>query len=375
MKTTHRICFENSKIMRLIPSDSAHLIVTSPPYPMIEMWDAIFIRQNRNIGKALGKSDGQAAFELMHLVLDQVWREVYRILIHGGFACINIGDATRTIGASFSLYANHARILDSLIKIGFSVLPIILWRKPTNAPNKFMGSGMLPAGAYVTLEHEYILIVRKGPKREFTNARDKQNRHESALFWEERNQWYSDVWLGLIGTQQNMTKESARRSSGAFPFVLAYRLINMYSVKGDTVVDPYLGTGTTMWAAMASGRNSIGYELESALREAILAGKNSVISLSNNRIHQRLLDHMAYVESHLREKGKFKYSNLKYKFPVKTRQEQALFFNPLKGIDQIDENILEVDYLDAPGPDFMGDLQQLVPEASSKSSSRQLKLF
>lgn len=361
--------------MRLIPPESVHLIVTSPPYPMIEMWDAIFIRQNRNIRKALGNHDGQTAFELMHQVLDRVWRELQRILIRGGFACINVGDATRTIGASFSLYANHARILSSLIKIGFSVLPVILWRKPTNAPNKFMGSGMLPAGAYVTLEHEYILIVRKGSKREFSKASDKQNRRESALFWEERNQWFSDVWLGLIGTQQKLNQKSSRLRSGAFPFELAYRLINMYSVKGDTVVDPYLGTGTTMLAAMASGRNSIGYELESALREVILAGKNSVISSSNDRIYQRLRDHLAYVESRLKEKGKFKYLNQTYKFPVMTRQEQALFFNPLKGVDQTDENMLEVDYLDAPGRDFKGDWQHLMSDLSKKPASGQLELF
>ena len=75
----------------------------------------------------------------------------------------------------FVLYPNHARILNSLLDIGFSVLPDILWRKQTNAPNKFMGSGMLPAGAYVTLEHEYVLIVRKGSKREFKTEDEKRN--------------------------------------------------------------------------------------------------------------------------------------------------------------------------------------------------------
>ena len=71
------------------------------------------------------------------------------------------------------LYPNHSRILAAMLKTGFSALPLILWRKPTNAPNKFMGSGMLPAGAYVTLEHEYILILRKGSKREFQQSPEK----------------------------------------------------------------------------------------------------------------------------------------------------------------------------------------------------------
>ena len=139
MKSTHKIYFENSQNMRGIPSSSVHLVVTSPPYPMIEMWDDMFARQNKAILKALKISDGFKAFELMHQTLDQVWQELYRILINGGIACINIGDATRTVGENFMLYANHARILNSLVKIGFSALPLILWRKPTNAPNKFMG--------------------------------------------------------------------------------------------------------------------------------------------------------------------------------------------------------------------------------------------
>ena len=80
-------------------------------------------------------------------------------------------------------------------RLGFQSIPLILWRKQTNAPNKFMGSGMLPAGAYVTLEHEYILVLRKGSKREFKKAEEKRNRHESAIFWEERNIWYSDIWM------------------------------------------------------------------------------------------------------------------------------------------------------------------------------------
>ena len=134
-----------------------------------------------------------------------------------------------------------------------------------------MGSGMLPAGAYVTLEHEYILILRKGSKREFKLDAQKQNRRESAFFWEERNAWFSDVWMDLKGTSQNLGNRTARLRSAAFPFDLPYRLLNMFSVKGDTVVDPFLGIGTTMWAAMAAGRNCIGYEIEARLRDEIVS--------------------------------------------------------------------------------------------------------
>ncbi|MCP4622665.1 MAG: site-specific DNA-methyltransferase [bacterium] len=375
MKTIHKIYYKDSKNMGVIPSSSVHLAVTSPPYPMIAMWDDMFVHQDNKILEALNTSDGLKAFELMHKLLDQVWQELYRVLINGGIACINIGDATRTVGDNFMLYANHSRILSSLIKAGFSALPLILWRKPTNAPNKFMGSGMLPGGAYVTLEHEYILIVRKGSKREFKSAQEKQIRRESALFWEERNNWFSDVWLGLIGTQQKLKKNATRLRSGAFPFELAYRLVNMYSAKGDTVVDPFLGTGTTMWTAMASGRNSIGFEIESGFEEVIEANQDKITDSSNGRIQQRMRNHLAYLDSRKDEKGKFKYLNRHYKFPVMTRQETELFINPLKSITPIDRQTMEVEYVDIPDPEFDGEWEQLIPTASKKSKSGQLQLF
>ena len=199
MQTTHKIYYKNANAMTSVAANSVDLIVTSPPYPMIAMWDNMFIKQDPATGKALESNRGYDAFKLMHNTLDKVWSECYRILKNGGFACINIGDATRTLNGNFMLYPNHARILNHLLKIGFTCLPAILWRKQTNAPNKFMGSGMLPAGAYVTLEHEYILIVRKGGKREFENDSEKQNRHASALFWEERNTWFSRCMDGLEG--------------------------------------------------------------------------------------------------------------------------------------------------------------------------------
>ena len=151
MKTAHKIYFDNSKDMGAIPAGTAHLVVTSPPYPRFKIWDDMFSDKNRNIAKALDKNDGLQAFELMHRELDPVWKEIYRILVDGGIACINIGDATRTIGGDFRLYPNHSRILAAITAAGFSTLPAILWRKPTYPPNNFMGSGLLPAGAYVTL--------------------------------------------------------------------------------------------------------------------------------------------------------------------------------------------------------------------------------
>jgi DNA modification methylase len=323
----------------------------------------------------LKHEQGLQAFELMHRELDPVWKEIYRILIDGGIACINIGDAVRTMDDEFRLYPNHSRILAAMLKTGFSALPLILWRKPTNAPNKFMGSGMLPAGAYVTLEHEYILILRKGPKREFSSPLKKQTRREGAFFWEERNNWFSDVWFGLIGTTQKMKNNTARLRSAAFPFELAYRLVNMYSTKEDTVVDPFLGTGTTMFAAMATGRNSIGFEIESGFRDEIVSIKDRVIDTSNDRIHHRIQNHLAFVQKRSEDKGNLKYVNKHYKFPVVTRQEVELFFNPLKNIEQIDGNTMTVTYSEVPQENFEGDWKEVAPSQAKKSKGGQLQLF
>ena len=375
MKTVHKIFFQDSKNMRALPDSSVHLVVTSPPYPMIEMWDGQFKRRNPKIGRALKHGNSTEAFELMHQELDAVWNEVYRTLTDGGIACINIGDAVRTLNDKFSLYANHARILSALQKAGFTALPLILWRKPTNAPNKFMGSGMLPAGAYVTLEHEYILIVRKGGKREFKSAAQKQNRRESALFWEERNNWFSDVWLGLIGTRQKMKKDDARLRSAAFPFELAYRLVNMYSVKGDTVLDPFLGTGTTLQAAVAAGRNSIGYEIETGLQDVITVDSNAMRDASNERIQQRILTHLDYLATYDDQRDKFKYQNRHYKLPVMTRQEVELFFNPLESVDRLSDVTLSAIYADITAQDIAASWKQPVPSGPKPSSPKQRQLF
>ena len=167
METIHKILTADSRDLGAIAGDSVDLIVTSPPYPMIEMWDEVFSALNPKIGQAIADGKGRAAFDMMHYELDKAWQEVVRVLKEGGWVCINIGAATRRVGDGFQLYSNHSRITSALFSLGLDSLPIVLWRKQTNAPNKFMGSGMLPAGAYVTLEHEYIIIMRKKCKRVF----------------------------------------------------------------------------------------------------------------------------------------------------------------------------------------------------------------
>ena len=344
MKTRNKIIFEDSRDMNKVKSESINLMVTSPPYPMIQMWDEMFSEQNKEIEEALKNENGNLAFDLIHKELDKVWKEVYRVLKFGGFACINIGDATRKINSSFKIYSNHSRILSYCRELGFDILPEILWRKQSNKPNKFMGSGMLPAGAYVSLEHEYILILRKGHKREFKTNEDKLKRQESAYFWEERNKWFSDIWIDIKGDKQKLTDENIRNRSASYPFELAYRLINMFSVQGDTILDPFLGTGTTTISAMASGRNSIGIEIDKNFDDTIKEKIKNIIPFINEYIDNRIKKHLEFTEKRIKEKGELKYKNKIMDFPIMTRQEINLKLLKLKSINQIKENIFEVEY-------------------------------
>jgi DNA modification methylase len=310
---------------------------------MIEIWDTSFGDQNPRISEAFKNNDGNLAFELMNQILDRIWDEVGRILVPGGIACINIGDANRTINKNFQLFSNHSRILNYFLKIGFQSLPEIIWHKQTNSPNKFMGSGMLPPGAYVTHEHEFILILRNGKKREFKSELEKKIRRESCYFWEERNSWFSDIWE-VKGTKQKLVGENLRGRSAAFPFELPYRLINMFSTKNDIVLDPFLGTGTTTLAAIASGRNSFGYELDSSLKEKIRLNIMKSLEFSNSYIENRLQKHKNFVKKRKELDLPIKYSNQYYNFPVITNQETKLYFNKLKSIIENGENEFIVDY-------------------------------
>jgi modification methylase len=326
--------------MTALPTSSVDLVVTSPPYPMVEMWDEGMVQQNSAIGVALNQQDGATAFALMHEELDKVWAEVARVTKPSSFVCINIGDATRTLNGEFQLYTNHARIIQYFLKNGFVSMPPVIWRKPTNAPNKFMGSGMLPAGAYVTYEHEYILIFRKGGKRVFKNEQEKVLRQQSAYFWEERNKWFSDLWE-IRGTGQKMATKAGRERSGAYPFEIPYRLINMYSAKGDVVLDPFLGTGTTTLAAIAAGRNSVGYEMDKHLRETIQETLSSdKIYWLNSVIESRLEAHREFVaKREATSEWDVKHINQYYGFPVMTSQETELVLNYLSRLKQDDLSV------------------------------------
>ncbi len=339
MPTYHKVHYKKAQEMEEVEDNSIALVITSPPYPMIEMWDEIFSLQNKEIKAALEVGDSLLAFEKMHIELDKVWKELHRILIPGGIVCINIGDATRTINKNFQLFPSHSKIINAFQKLGFQNLPEILWRKQTNAPNKFMGSGMLSPGAYVTLEHEYILIFRKGEKREFTTKTLKEHRRESAYFWEERNIWFSDVW-DFKGISQGLNNKETRKRSAAYPFELAFRLINMFSVRNDTILDPFLGTGTSSLAAMVSERNSIGYEIEENFKEVIKERVLKIIPFGNNYIKNRINSHISFITERINKKGPTKYTNENLNVSVVTSQEKVLKINKLSSIKVYDQEFV-----------------------------------
>ncbi|MHA1741773.1 MAG: DNA-methyltransferase [Candidatus Thorarchaeota archaeon] len=344
MRTTHRIICGDARDMTELDPNSVDLVVTSPPYPMIKMWDETFASMNPVIGEAIEREDGRTAFELMHAELDLAWGEIHRVLKDGGIACINVGDATRSIGSRFQIYPNHSRILSRLIDLGFQILPWIIWRKPTNAPTKFMGSGMLPAGAYITLEHEFVLIARKNGKRMFASEREYRRRSESAYFSEERNTWFSDVWTDLVGASQPLRGEETRDRSAAFPLDLPTRLILMYSVYGDTVLDPFLGTGTTMRAAMILGRNSIGIEIDKSLTGAVAERLTDAIALGRLFIAERYDNHLRFVRERDSNKTPPRYYNQRLRCPVMTSQETDMVFYELTSVRTADEDVIVAEY-------------------------------
>ncbi|HZY69476.1 MAG TPA: site-specific DNA-methyltransferase [Thermoplasmata archaeon] len=234
----------DARELRSTPDRSVHLVVTSPPYPMVEQWDAHF------------RSVGASEFEPMHRYLDAAWAECRRVLVPGGILAVNIGDALRTQDGEFRLWPNHARVTAGCEGAGFQSLPYILWKKPTNKPNAFLGSGFLPPNAYVTLDCEFILLFRNGGRRRFVpgDPRRTASRYSRA----ERDRWFSQVWDGIRGTRQ---EENGHRTA-AFPAEIPERLIRMFSVVGETVLDPFAGTGTTAWAAARLGRNAIAVEID-----------------------------------------------------------------------------------------------------------------
>ncbi|MCI4350680.1 MAG: site-specific DNA-methyltransferase [Thermoplasmata archaeon] len=252
-----RIILGDARELPDVADASIALVVTSPPYPMIEQWDGLF--------RELGARD----FDGMHAVLAEAWRACHRVLVPGGLLAINIGDAVRTLDGEFRLWSNHARVTHACEGVGFRSLPYVLWKKPTNKPNAFLGSGFSPPNAYVTLDCEFVLLFRKGDRRAFP-AGDPR-RAVSRYTRPERDRWFSQIWSDVRGRRQ----EKDGRRTAAFPPAIPERLIRMFSVVGDTVLDPFAGTGTTLWVASELGRRAVGVERDPVLVERLRARARS----------------------------------------------------------------------------------------------------
>lgn len=340
MQTSHITHIGDTRSLSAITDDSVELVVTSPPYPMIEMWDDVFTSLNNDIGTALEAKRGDEAFELMHAELDSVWDELSRVVIPNGIVCINIGDATRKLDDGFELYPNHARIIQAFRDRGFSLLPSVLWRKPTNSAAKFMGSGMLPVNQYVTLEHEHILVFRNGDDTRDGFSFDSEFRSQSAYFYEERNKWFTDTWSDVKGVSQSLSSDGdtseSRDRSAAYPFEIPYRLINMYSVYGDTVCDPFVGTGTTQLAAMVAARDSVGYEINSSVASMLSESVSDLNSLSNRVVSKRVQNHVETVENQVQQtnasvEDMYSYFMTEYDIPVRSKNEVDMQFYTVTG--------------------------------------------
>lgn len=246
-QTTHKLINGDARNLAFIEDESVHLVVTSPPY-----WN--LKRYNEN-PEQLGHVQDYEAFLSE---LEKVWRHVYRVLVPGGRLVCVVGDvcvARRNFGRHL-VFPLHADICVICRRLGFDNLNPIVWHKISNASyevangSKFLGKPYEP-NAIIKNDMEFILMQRKpGGYRKPTEAQ----REASKINKEEFNQWFQQIW--------RITGASTKHHPAPFPLELATRLVRMFSFVGDTVLDPFCGSGTTMVAAVRTGRSSIGVEID-----------------------------------------------------------------------------------------------------------------
>src|SRR5574340_303238 len=234
---------------RELEAEGVHLVLTSPPY-----WTL----------KEYRRSEGQLGFvedyEAFLVELDKVWGRCYEALVPGGRLICVVGDvclSRRSNGGRHMVVPLHASIQEHCRRIGFDNLAPIIWHKIANAAHEvengssFLGKPYEP-NAVTKNDVEYILMQRKpGGYR----APSVAARVLSVIPEDSHREWFQQVWTGLPGT-------STKHHPAPYPIELAERLIRMFSFVGDTVLDPFMGTGTTNVAAAKWGRNSIGVEVD-----------------------------------------------------------------------------------------------------------------
>lgn len=245
----HTLHLGDARKLDWVPGGSIHLVVTSPPY-----WT---LKKYNNHPDQLGDV---ADYEKFHNELEEVWRHCYRVLVPGGRLVCVVGDvclARRRNNGRHMVMPLHADISIRCRRIGFDYLTPILWHKIANASyevengSSFLGKPYEP-NAIIKNDTEYVLMLRKsGGYRQPTD----EQRRRSKLSKEEFARWFRSMWTDIPGA-------STKDHPAPFPVELAYRIIRMFSFVGDTVLDPFLGTGSTVIAAIRAERNSVGNEVD-----------------------------------------------------------------------------------------------------------------
>jgi DNA modification methylase len=248
--TAHHIYLGDARAMSNLEAESVHLILTSPPY-----WT---LKEYRNSAAQLGHIENYDEFLND---LDKVWTRCLRALVPGGRLICVVGDvclSRRENGGRHTVVPLHASIQERCRRIGFDNLAPIIWHKISNAAHEvengssFLGKPYEP-NSVIKNDIEFILMERKpGGYR----APDMPTKVLSLISAENHKKWFQQIWTGVTGA-------STKHHPAPYPMELAERLVRMFSFVGDTVLDPFLGTGTTTIAAAKWGRNSIGYEVDS----------------------------------------------------------------------------------------------------------------
>jgi len=244
MKTWHKIIIGDAKWMKEVQDESVHLIITSPPY-----WQL----KDYGNGKQIGFND---TYEEYINNLNLVWNKCHRVLHKGCRLCINIGDqfARAVYYGRYKIIPIRTEIIKFCESTGFDYMGAIIWQKVTTCHTTggatVMGSYPYPRSGIIKLDYEFILIFKKygNPPKV-----SKEIKEQSKLTQEEWNQYFTGHW--------NFSGEKQDKHLAMFPEELPRRLIKMFSFVGDTVLDPFLGSGTTSLSAKNLNRNSIGYEI------------------------------------------------------------------------------------------------------------------
>jgi len=247
-ETKHQLVLGDARDLSFIADSSVHLVLTSPPY-----WS---LKKYEDNPDQMGNIQD---YERFLSDLHKVWQHAFRILVPGGRLVCVVGDvclSRRENKGRHVVVPLHADICVMCRKIGFDNLNPIIWHKIANASyeisngSKFLGKPYEP-NAIIKNDIEFILMQRKpGGYRKPT----QKQRDMSRIRKEDFSKWFQQFW--------NISGASTKEHPAPFPLELAQRIVRMFSFVGDTVVDPFAGTGTTMLAAMKSERNSIGIEIE-----------------------------------------------------------------------------------------------------------------